>query len=477
MKKALVFIAILALFACQKQTVTNGERAAALISQAAEDTGNQRFDSAMEKALEALDLSQGDNLMTTRALVSIIGIDIMTSRDDDAWEKALQAEAIARENGYRNELAGILIAKAKLCSYAEISPETGRNDEGLSYATEALSLAQEVDDVEKQCEACFVIGSLYINKNRWSDPIDQEIYRIAGEYLDKGLALADTYDLTRLRRNGLMFRSRWYQQGNRNEEAIAYFTQVLKGLKETDYLTAASLNDRLVRLYTRMDDADMALEAHENYVYSMQKYLEQRSNEALQEMETRYEVARKEREIERNRFRTGILVLALLLAAAVIVIISGHLRRSRRRNEELQRINDSKEQLIELLANDLRNPASELAAELGQLSESAAVLSPDEIRRHCEALASGARSINSDVATYVGDILIERSRRIADIGLSKREIQIIRLSAEGLTAAEIAERVFLSVHTVNTHRQRIYAKMDVKNVSDMLRKAKDLGII
>ena len=81
------------------------------------------------------------------------------------------------------------------------------------------------------------------------------------------------------------------------------------------------------------------------------------------------------------------------------------------------------------------------------------------------------------MAEYVGDILIKRNQQIAEIGLSQREIQIIRLSAEGLKASEIAGHLFISVHTVNTHRQRIYAKMDVKNVSDMLRKATELGII
>lgn len=85
--------------------------------------------------------------------------------------------------------------------------------------------------------------------------------------------------------------------------------------------------------------------------------------------------------------------------------------------------------------------------------------------------------MDEKVAAYVEELLMVRARQIADIGLSQREIQIIRLSAEGLKASEIAERVFLSVHTVNTHRQRIYAKMDVKNVSDMLRKANELGII
>ena len=92
-------------------------------------------------------------------------------------------------------------------------------------------------------------------------------------------------------------------------------------------------------------------------------------------------------------------------------------------------------------------------------------------------LSQSTRTFNEEVASYVGDILIDRGRRIANIGLSQREIQIIRLSAEGLKASEIAERIFLSVHTVNTHRQRIYAKMGVKNVSELIRKATELGII
>ena len=36
---------------------------------------------------------------------------------------------------------------------------------------------------------------------------------------------------------------------------------------------------------------------------------------------------------------------------------------------------------------------------------------------------------------------------------------------------------FLSVHAVNTHRQHIYAKMGVGNVSEMLHKAGELGLL
>lgn len=450
-----------------------------LIDSASNYLKNQDFEAAMEKALRALDVSrkEGYSLGEVQALYSITGIDIMATRDADAWEKAVEAEAIARRKGFSKELSQILIAKAKLCSYAEISPETGRNDEGLTYAQEALALAERVDAVEQEAEACYVIGSLYINKNRWNDIIDQDIYELAGQWLDRGQEIADANDLPDLRRNGIMFRARWFQQGDRDMEAIEYFEQVKKGLKETDYMTAAALDDRLVRLYTRIGDARKAEEVHDDYVYNMQKYLQQKEDETLQEMETSFDVYNKEKQIRRNRYQIFILLLAVVLAIIVISLIAVHFRKERRRSEDLRRLSNSKEQIIELLSKNLKNPDATLRDDLAKLAEEATSLSPDEIREKCLLLASNAETVDTDLAEYVGDILIKRNQQIADIGLSQRELQIIRLSAEGLKASEIAERIYLSVHTVNTHRQRIYAKMDVKNVSDMLRKATELGII
>lgn len=451
--------------------------AESLIAQAGKDVSSQKYDAAMEKALMALEQSEGQPRIKVQALQTIVGIDIMTSRDADAWGKALEAETIARKHGLDKELAGILISKAKLCSYAEISPETGRNDEGLEYANEALRIAETIKESELEAEACYVIGSLYINKNRWSDPIDQGIYRTAGQWLDRGQAVADANGIERLRRNGVLFRSRWFQQGGRNEEALEYFANARKDLPEDDHLMASALDDRLVRLYTRTGDAQSALDAHDDYVREITRYLNQKSDETLQEMETRFEVKEKEHKLERRGYQITILLMLVMLAAAIIVIAVNHIRSVRRRNDELLRINATKEQLIEILSKDLRNPAQAYRSDLEKLSEEAATLDSEQIRERCRKIAESAQSINQDVANYVGDILIERGRKIADIGLSQREIQIIRLSAEGLTAAEMAEKLFLSVHTVNTHRQRIYAKMDVKNVSDMLHTASELGII
>ena len=455
------------------------EEVSALISEAAHDLKNQDFESAMESALRALDTSRtcGYPLGEVQALHMITGIDIMSSRDSDAWEKALEAEAIARRHGFSKELSQILIAKAKLCSYAEISPETGRNDEGLAYAQEALTLAERAEYVEQEAEACYVIGSLYINKNRWNEPIDQEMYELAGRWLDRGQELAEVYDIPNLKRNGIMFRARWFQQGDRDMEAIEYFERVRNSLKGSDHMTAAALDDRLVRLYTRIGDTEKAQKIHDDYVYHMQKYLMQKEDETLQEMESSYDVQEKDRQLEKNRYQMIMMVLLILMASAIIILISVHVVRVRRKAAEYKRVSNSKEQIIEMLFKELKNPDVSLTDEIAKLAADASSLSPDEIREKCRKLAADAGATTDDIADYVGEIIIKRNQQIAETGLSQREIQIIRLSAEGLKAAEIAERLFLSVHTVNTHRQRIYAKMDVKNVSDMLRKATELGII
>lgn len=54
------------------------------------------------------------------------------------------------------------------------------------------------------------------------------------------------------------------------------------------------------------------------------------------------------------------------------------------------------------------------------------------------------------------------------IVLSEREIEVITMIAEGLTNIEISEKLFLSKHTVNTHRKNIMAKLGVKNTAGIV---------
>jgi DNA-binding CsgD family transcriptional regulator len=61
--------------------------------------------------------------------------------------------------------------------------------------------------------------------------------------------------------------------------------------------------------------------------------------------------------------------------------------------------------------------------------------------------------------------------------LSGREKEILSLISEGFVSKQIADKLYLSVHTVNTHRRNIIGKMKVSNTAEAIRQAKDMALI
>ncbi|AYL98699.1 response regulator transcription factor [Mucilaginibacter celer] len=52
--------------------------------------------------------------------------------------------------------------------------------------------------------------------------------------------------------------------------------------------------------------------------------------------------------------------------------------------------------------------------------------------------------------------------------LTKREIELIQLLKDGLTTKEIANKLFLSTLTIETHRKNIFRKLEVKNITELI---------
>jgi Response regulator containing a CheY-like receiver domain and an HTH DNA-binding domain len=77
------------------------------------------------------------------------------------------------------------------------------------------------------------------------------------------------------------------------------------------------------------------------------------------------------------------------------------------------------------------------------------------------------------------DLLHKMGRPASDssLHLTQREKEIIRYIAEGLTAHEIADRLFISHRTVDTHRKNILQKLNLKNIAALTRYAADHDLL
>ena len=61
--------------------------------------------------------------------------------------------------------------------------------------------------------------------------------------------------------------------------------------------------------------------------------------------------------------------------------------------------------------------------------------------------------------------------------LSQRELDVLRLIAEGLSNQEICERLFLALDTVKGHNRRIFNKLQVQRRTEAIVRARELGLL
>lgn len=65
----------------------------------------------------------------------------------------------------------------------------------------------------------------------------------------------------------------------------------------------------------------------------------------------------------------------------------------------------------------------------------------------------------------------------ASIKLSDRESEVLRLISHEYTTKQIAHTLYLSPHTVDTHKKNLKIKLDVKNTAGMVRRGFEIGIL
>jgi DNA-binding NarL/FixJ family response regulator len=103
----------------------------------------------------------------------------------------------------------------------------------------------------------------------------------------------------------------------------------------------------------------------------------------------------------------------------------------------------------------------------------------EELLRAIRSVASGQTYISQQVNQILLDELTgsDKNRRDYIPELTRREKEVLRLIADEHTTPEIAEKLFISQNTVESHRKNLLHKFDVKNVAGLIRSAMEKGLL
>ncbi|MFN0187998.1 MAG: response regulator transcription factor [Bacteroidia bacterium] len=85
--------------------------------------------------------------------------------------------------------------------------------------------------------------------------------------------------------------------------------------------------------------------------------------------------------------------------------------------------------------------------------------------------------VEKEVYVTRNENFILNTSLISQLEISKRELEILNLMAQGHSNEEIAAIIFVSLSTVKTHNQNLFEKLDVKRRIQAVEKAKRLSLI
>ena len=100
----------------------------------------------------------------------------------------------------------------------------------------------------------------------------------------------------------------------------------------------------------------------------------------------------------------------------------------------------------------------------------------EELLEAIETILKGEKYFSKEIT----DIYLKHKftkKKEAQIKLTKREIEVVTLIAEEFTTQEIADKLFLSKHTIESYRKNLIAKLNVRNLAGLTKYAIKKGFI
>lgn len=104
----------------------------------------------------------------------------------------------------------------------------------------------------------------------------------------------------------------------------------------------------------------------------------------------------------------------------------------------------------------------------------------EEIVKAVKTVSAGQKYFSPDIYNIILNGLanpeLAKANQVADI-LTKRELEVLKEVSMGLSTKLIADKLHISIRTVETHRINLMKKMEVHNSAELIKKAMDLNLI
>ena len=136
---------------------------------------------------------------------------------------------------------------------------------------------------------------------------------------------------------------------------------------------------------------------------------------------------------------------------------------------ELKKLSPSSKILIITVHDDDENVFNAICA--GASGYLLKDLSAEQIVSSINEVMSGGAPMNSHIAKKVLSMFRDQNLKSDGYSLSEREKEILSMLVDGLSKKQIAEKIYLSYHTVDSHLRNIYAKLEVHSRSSAISKA------
>jgi len=272
-------------------------------------------------------------------------------------------------------------------------------DPALGYLKEGLALANTLDDVENKAFILNRLGVVYYQKRE---------HEIAEKYLDQSMQIGQEYNFDRIitmnmndlgelyfatedfgkslvlyelalsresddlvKINTLNNMARLELKLDRLDDAIVHGLQAFRlaqGAKVLTYQVDAAKN--IADTYEEKKDYPNATAYYNKYIMLREQLFEEEKNRQIVEVETKYQTAQKNQEIqmlterelnERNQKRVyaiGLILVSLvvLILIALLIYIRNQNKLIAAQNSKLDELNETKTKFFSIIAHDLRSP-------------------------------------------------------------------------------------------------------------------------